>query len=81
MSKKSLSQKTSLNHKPVGSVSKIIESVQKCLKKGGKFIFLTSSLVNYKKLIEQSKNLGLRLKIVARKKLFFEELILVECKK
>jgi len=60
---------------------KIIESVQKCLKKDGKFIFLTSSLANYKKLIEQSKNLGLRLKIVARKKLFFEELILVEAKR
>ena len=60
---------------------KIIKSAQKCLKKGGKFVFLTSSLANYQKLIEQTKNLGLNIKIVARKKLFFEELILVEAKR
>jgi len=59
---------------------KIIKSAKKCLKKGGKFIFLSSSLANYQKLIKQSRLLGLSIKIVARKKLFFEELILLEAK-
>jgi len=59
---------------------KIIKSVKKCLKKSGKLVFLTSSLANYQKLIEQSKILGLSIKIVARKKLFFEELILIEAR-
>ena len=57
---------------------KIFDSALKNLKKGGKFIFVTSSLSNYSKLIDYAQKLGLRTKIVARKKLFFEELILVE---
>jgi len=59
---------------------RIIKSAKKCLKKGGKFIFISSSLANYQKLIDQTKILGLSIKIVARKKLFFEELILLEAK-
>ena len=59
---------------------KIIKSAVKCLDDSGKMLFITSSLANYKKLIEKSKKLGLDLKIVARKKLFFEDLILVEAK-
>ena len=43
-------------------------------------LFVTSSLANYEKLIEESKKLGLDLKIVARKKLFFEELLIIEAK-
>ena len=43
-------------------------------------LFVTSSLANYEKLIEESKKFGLDLKIVSRKKLFFEELIIVEAK-
>jgi len=59
----------------------IIESAKKCLKKGGKILFLTSSLANYKKLIEKIQILGFDVSIISRKKLFFEELILVEATK
>lgn len=59
---------------------KILDSVCKNLKKNGRFIFITSSLSNYQKLINHTQNLGLETKILAKKKLFFEELILVEAK-
>ncbi len=59
---------------------KIIKSAVKCLSDSGKMLFVTSSLANYEKLIDESKKLGLELKIIARKKLFFEELIIVEAK-
>ena len=57
---------------------KIIKSAIKCLNDSGKMLFVTSSLSNYEKLMDESQKLGLELKIVAKKKLFFEELILVE---
>jgi|TARA_Y100000758_G_scaffold198392_1_gene141578 release factor glutamine methyltransferase len=57
---------------------KIFDSSLKNLKETGKFIFVTSSLSNYQKLIDYVEKLGLKTKIIARKKLFFEELILVE---
>jgi release factor glutamine methyltransferase len=57
---------------------KIIKSAVKCLKESGKMLYVTSSLSNYAKLIEESRKLGLDCSIVARKKLFFEELILVQ---
>ena len=57
---------------------KIFDSSLKNLKETGKFIFVTSSLSNYQKLIDYVEKLGLKPKIIARKKLFFEELILVE---
>jgi len=59
---------------------KIFDSVIGCVKKGGKFIFVTSSLSDYQKLIDYAQKLGLNTKIIAKKKLFFEELILVEAK-
>ena len=59
---------------------KIFDSVCKNLEKNGKFIFISSSLSNYQKLIDYARNLGLETKILAKKKLFFEELILVEAK-
>ena len=59
---------------------KIIKSAVKCLSDSGKMLFVTSSLSNYKKLITESQKLGLESKIIARKKLFFEELIIIECK-
>ncbi len=58
----------------------IIKSARQCLKKGGKILFLSSSLANYHKLVEKIKNLGFSVQEVARKKLFFEELIIVESK-
>ena len=59
----------------------IIKSASNLIKKGGKLVFLTSSLANYKKLLKQSESLGFHTKIVATKKMFFEELILVEARK
>ena len=59
---------------------KIISSAKNCLKPGGKFLFVTSSLSNYKKIIEKTKKLGLEVEILDKKKLFFEELILVQAK-
>jgi release factor glutamine methyltransferase len=58
--------------------SKIIKSALPCLNKSGKFIFVTSSLSNYQKLIDMINSEGFSAKILARKKLFFEELILVQ---
>ena len=59
---------------------KIIKSAVNCLSDSGKMLFVTSSLANYEKLMDESEKLGLDLKIVAKKKLFFEELIIVEAK-
>jgi release factor glutamine methyltransferase len=58
---------------------KLIQSAGTVIKKTGKLIYLTSSLANYTKLIDSTKQLGFSTKILAKKKLFFEELVLVEC--
>lgn len=57
---------------------KIFDSIQKNIKIGGKFLFVTTSLSNYQKLMEYTRKLCLEPRILAKKKLFFEELILVE---
>jgi len=57
---------------------KIFDSALKNLKEDGKFVFVTSSLSNYQKLLDYFQKLGMKSKIIAKKKLFFEELILVE---
>ena len=57
----------------------IIRSASKVIGPGGKMIFLTSSLAKYQKLIDVIQSLGFMVKIAKRKRLFFEELILVEC--
>jgi len=57
---------------------KIIKSAIRCLDDSGKMLFVTSTLSNYTKLMEEAKKLGLDCKIVARKKLFFEELLIIE---
>ena len=57
---------------------KIFDSVIKNIAKNGKFVFITSSLSNYQKLIEYAQKLGFKTRIMGKKKLFFEELILVE---
>jgi release factor glutamine methyltransferase len=59
----------------------IIKSAFSRIKPGGKFLFVTSSLSNYSKLIDFCKQGGLEAKILAKKKLFFEELIVIEAKK
>ena len=60
---------------------KIFDSVFDKIKPSGKFIFVTSSLSNYQKLIDYAQKLGLKSRIIAKKKLFFEELILFESQK
>ena len=57
---------------------KIIKSAKSCIKPGGKFIYVTSSLSDFKKLISYTKLEGFDVSILAKKKLFFEELILVQ---
>lgn len=59
----------------------IIKSAKNCLKPRGKFLFVSSSLSNYQKLAEMTRNEGFEVGIKARKKLFFEELILIEATK
>jgi len=59
---------------------KIIKSAISCLKITGKFLFVTSSLSNYQALIKETKKEGLTAKVIAKKKLFFEELIIIEAK-
>jgi release factor glutamine methyltransferase len=57
---------------------RIIESACTCIKPGGKMLFLTSSLANNQKLMEKAKAFGFSVKILVKKKLFFEELVIVE---
>ena len=57
---------------------RILDSVVCNMSQDGKFVFVTSSLSNYQKLIGYAQSLGLKTRIIARKRLFFEELILVE---
>ena len=61
--------------------TKIIDSAKLRIKDGGKFIFVTSSLSDFKKLISYTKLEGFDVNILAKKKLFFEELILIEAVK
>lgn len=56
----------------------IIKSAKNVIKKGGKMMYLISSLANHKKLLEETESLGFYTKIFATKKMFFEELIIVE---
>jgi len=60
---------------------KIIGSAKSRIKSGGKFIYVTSSLSDFKKLISYTKLEGFNVNILAKKKLFFEELILVKAVK
>ena len=60
---------------------KIIDSAKSRIKPGGRFIYVTSSLSNFKKLISYTELDGFNVSILAKKKLFFEELILVKAVK
>ena len=59
--------------------SKIIRSAVPHLAAGGRFYFVTSSLSDYEALIQEARRCGTSAKIVSRKKIFFEELLLVCC--
>lgn len=60
---------------------RIIESANTCLRPEGKILYLTSSLANYQRLMEKTKSLGFSVKVLAKKKLFFEELLIIEAVK
>ncbi|CUR52422.1 conserved protein of unknown function [Nitrosotalea devaniterrae] len=68
-------------HDGVDIPSMIIKSASNLIKKNGKLVFLTSSLANYDILIQLCKSLGFDANVAAKKKLFYEELIIVECTK
>lgn len=59
----------------------IISSALNHLSKNGKFFFVTSSLSDYMGLINFIKEKKFEANIISRKKLFFEELIIVKVKK
>lgn len=58
----------------------IIGSARQHLTSDGKMLYLTSTLANYEKLIQETKSLGFDVQILAKKKLFFEELIIVQAR-
>lgn len=57
---------------------RIINSAQHCMKKNAKLIFITTSLSNYTEMMRQTSALGFSVRIMAKKKLFFEELLAIE---
>ncbi|MBM2852074.1 MAG: methylase [Candidatus Nitrosotenuis sp.] len=59
----------------------IISSAAPHVRPGGKLLFLTSSLANYQTLIEKTKFMGFSVMIIAKKPLFFEELIIIQATK
>lgn len=61
--------------------SMMIKSASQRIEKNGKIIFLTSSLAKYETLIKLSESLGFDVTIAAKKKLFYEELIIIKCTK
>lgn len=56
---------------------RIIASAVPCMKPGGRMLLLTSSLASYEKLIVELEMRGFSVKVLAKKNLFFEDLILL----
>ena len=65
----------------LGVATNIIKSANDVIRTNGKLVYLTSSHANYDELVRRTEDLGFAAKIVARKKLFFEELLIIECVK
>ncbi len=59
---------------------RIIDTVPGCLSPSGRFLVITSSLSDYGGLISHCGSLGMESGIIARKRLFFEELILIRAR-
>lgn len=60
-------------------ISKIwFKDASRILKNNGKIVFLTSSISDVKGLFNYSRKLGFKIKVLKRKKLFFEELLVAE---
>ena len=57
---------------------RILRSARRVMGRGGRLLFVTSSLSDYPALVGLAASLGLRARVAARRRLFFEELVLVE---
>jgi release factor glutamine methyltransferase len=66
-------------HGGVEIPSMIIKSASQRIGQKGKMLFLTSSLATYGILLQLCEFLGFYTQVVGKKKLFYEELLLVEC--
>lgn len=60
---------------------RIIRSAARRVAPGGALLFVTSSLSGYGELIAEAGRLGLAAGVLARKRLFFEELVVVEARR
>lgn len=60
---------------------RIIRSAAQRVAPGGSLLFVTSSLSGYDALIAEAGRLGLEAGVLARKRLFFEELVVVEARR
>lgn len=58
--------------------SSIIRTVVPLLRTGGRLVFVSSSLSDYEELILLCKELGMDASVIRRKKIFFEELVVIE---
>lgn len=56
----------------------IVLSAKGCLRPGGRMLLLTSSLANYGKLVKEIESMSFAVKIIGKKRMFFEELIVLE---
>lgn len=56
----------------------MIRSASQTVAKNGKMVFLTSSLADYGALVQLGRSLGFDSAMPAKKKLFYEELVIVE---
>ncbi len=59
-------------------IDKFLSGVSKHLSSSGKVIFLESSLSDYEKSVRYLESIGFEVKIVSRKKLHFEEIVVIE---
>lgn len=59
----------------------ILESVIPRIAPGGRFLFVTSSISHPEELVSMIQSQGLEARTIMRKKMFFEELLLIEAKR
>jgi len=62
-------------------ISRVIDDLDRLLDKNGRLYFVISSLSDFAKIISKLKVAGLNPAILAKKRLWFEELFLIEVKK
>lgn len=60
---------------------RIIRSAAERVAPGGSLLLVSSSLSDYAALIAEAERLGMKASVIARKRLFFEELVLIEARR